>query len=146
MQHVKNQNTPNPHFLIDMSELQSSARKLIKYIKEELENVSQLKKQLSPEQAIKLLEEYSKAEIHQTLLEMENHQPLSKKYISVYLTLQNWLKRNRRKSAKSNNKTGIMDRNESLTLMEKNNIPFENESDYFEVIKQDNGKPGWRLL
>ena len=129
-----------------MSINHTGAVKLINYIKNELENVSSLKKQLTEDQALKILSEYSKSEIHQTLLEMENFKPLSRKYISVYLTLQNWLKRNRRKSAKSNNNAGIMDRNESLTWMERNNIPFENESDYFEVIKLDNGKPGWRLL
>lgn len=73
-------------------------QKLKQYIAEELEGVSKLKKQLTDEQIDKLEEEFSKAEIHDTLLEMENYNGLEKKYKSVYLTLRNWIKLKRKKT------------------------------------------------
>ncbi|MDZ7802383.1 hypothetical protein [Thiohalophilus sp.] len=72
--------------------------KLKAYISEELENVLKLKKQLTDEQIDKLEEEFDKKEIHDTLLEMENYNGLSKKYVSVYLTLRNWIKLKRKKT------------------------------------------------
>jgi len=72
--------------------------KLKAYISAELENVSKLKKQLTDDQIDRLEEEYTKAEIHDTLLEMENFKPLQKKYVSVYLTLRNWIKLKRKKT------------------------------------------------
>jgi hypothetical protein len=59
-----------------------------------LENVMSLKKQLTYEQCEKLIEEFcgNKKLIWNTLLEMENNADLKKKYISVYLTLRNWIK------------------------------------------------------
>ena len=79
--------------------------KLKAYIAEDLEGVAKLKKQLTDDQIDKLEEEFSKAEIHDTLLEMENYNGLEKKYKSVYLTLRNWIKLKRKKNG--GNRGGI---------------------------------------
>ena len=71
--------------------------KLKAYIAEELENVAGLKKQLTDADIEKLELEFTKTEIHQTLLEMENFAQLQKKYRSVKLTLTNWIRLKRRK-------------------------------------------------
>ena len=63
------------------------------YVKEHFENVSKLKKQLTFEQCETLVSKYDRQKIADTLLAMENKADLSKKYVSVYLTLSTWLKR-----------------------------------------------------
>lgn len=78
--------------------------KLKQYISEELENVGKLKRQLTDDQIDKLEEAYSKEEIHQTLLEMENFKKLNSKYVSVYLTLNNWIKLKRKRTGGTHGK------------------------------------------
>lgn len=68
------------------------AEKLIQHIKLELPEVSKLKKQLTLQESEKLINEYDKDIIKQTLAAMENYNKL-KNYSSVYLTLKNWIDR-----------------------------------------------------
>lgn len=64
---------------------------LQKYIKENLPRVSKLKKQLTYENCEALIKKYPKQKIKDTLLSMENYNKLN--YVSVYMTVLNWLKR-----------------------------------------------------
>lgn len=53
-------------------------------------NVSKMKTQLTNENCIELIERFKKPLIHEKLLAMENTAQLTKKNLSVYLTLINW--------------------------------------------------------
>jgi hypothetical protein len=79
--------------------LEIRAGKLLNWIQTELQNVSRLRSQLTPEQAVKLLTAYTTEEIWKTLEQMENHAQLAKKYVSVYLTLKNWIENQRTQKA-----------------------------------------------
>lgn len=68
---------------------------LQKFIKNELPEVSKLKKQLTYKECEKLLNDFTKPEIHEILLRMENYSKITKSYVSVNLTLRNWIKRDR---------------------------------------------------
>lgn len=76
---------------------------LVDYIKHNYPNVSRLRDKLNKEQAESLLSRYTSKAIVETLDAMENHKALSKKYVSTYLTLNNWLKL-RTENASSRNK------------------------------------------
>jgi hypothetical protein len=69
------------------------------YVNQNCPQVSKLKVQLTGEQCEKLLGQYSQLSVEETLLQMENHKNLTSKYTSVYLTLNNWLKRKINESA-----------------------------------------------
>lgn len=74
---------------------------LRQYILDNCPNVSKLANQLTDKEAQSLVTKYSSSQIYEVLLAMENHKSLSKKYRSVYLTLNNWLKR---RASNANNK------------------------------------------
>lgn len=61
------------------------------YIKNDLKNVSKLKSQLTFAESERLIIEFDKDMIWETLLAMENYTEL-KKYTSVNLTLRKWIK------------------------------------------------------
>jgi hypothetical protein len=63
------------------------------YIKDNCPQVSRLKKQMTAEECEKLLTKFTNSQIADTLLAMENFKQLTSKYVSVYLTLNNWLNR-----------------------------------------------------
>ena len=63
------------------------------YIKDNFPQVSKLKKQMTAEECEKLLTKFTNSQIADTLLAMENFKQLTSKYVSVYLTLNNWLNR-----------------------------------------------------
>lgn len=62
-----------------------------KWIKENCPRVSKLPKQLTFDEAKKLVEEYDKELLKEKMLSMENKKKLD--YVSVHLTLRNWLKK-----------------------------------------------------
>jgi len=66
---------------------------LQEYIAKELPNVSKMKKQLTYDECENLLGKFDRLKIKSTLEAMENKSDLTKKYLSVNLTLQNWLRR-----------------------------------------------------
>lgn len=63
------------------------------YIRDNCPQVSRLKKQMTVEECEKLLSKFANSQIADTLLAMENFKQLTSKYVSVYLTLNNWLNR-----------------------------------------------------
>ena len=60
------------------------------FIKNNCENVSKMDLQLTYEQALKLEEKHNIKLIESKILAMENLKVLTKKYRSVYLTLNHW--------------------------------------------------------
>lgn len=76
------------------------------YIKDNFPQVSKLKKQISSDECEKLLSKFSNQQIADVLMRMENFKQLPSKYVSVYLTLNNWLNRqpNESPSNKNNNR------------------------------------------
>lgn len=77
---------------------------LQKFVKENFPRISKLESQLTDKECNTLIEKYSKEDIKTVLGEMENHKALTKKYVSVYRTLNNWLKlRNERQNKFPNN-------------------------------------------
>jgi hypothetical protein len=78
------------------------------YIREgEFDQIRKLKNQLSFDQCQKLLSSFMASEIEEVLLSMENFKDLPKKYSSVYLTVNNWLKRRKNESTTKNNGSRI---------------------------------------
>lgn len=73
------------------------------YIKDNLPQVSRLKKQMTADECEKLLTKFTNSQIADTLLAMENFKQLTSKYVSVYLTLNNWLNRKPNESTTRNN-------------------------------------------
>ena len=59
----------------------------------DLEFVTKMRSQLKPEQITKLLTKFSEESIIEVLGAMENTFGIEKKYSSVYLTANTWLKR-----------------------------------------------------
>lgn len=60
---------------------------------EKFKNVSSLKTQLNYLECFKLENKFQEEKIANMIMQMENKVDLNKKYASVYLTLNNWLKR-----------------------------------------------------
>ena len=65
---------------------------LIDHVAKNFPNVAKIKNQLTNEQCENLEAEFSRAEIIEVLEAMENHSNVTKKYMSVSLTLKNWIK------------------------------------------------------
>lgn len=63
------------------------------YIAENYPNVSRLRQQMTNSECESLLARYPKQIVVETLDAMENHKALNKKYISVFRTLNNWIKK-----------------------------------------------------
>lgn len=73
------------------------------YIRDNCPQVSKLKKQISSDECEKLLSKFTNQQIAEVLMRMENFKQLASKYISVYLTLNNWLNRQPNESTQHNN-------------------------------------------
>ena len=73
------------------------------YIRDKFPQVSKLKKQMSAEECEKLLTKFTNEQVANTLKQMENFKQLPAKYISVYLTINNWLNRQSNESTQHNN-------------------------------------------
>ena len=55
--------------------------------------VRKIKKQITEEQFMKLKKTYNSTQIMNTILNLENYKDATKRYTSVYLTVNNWLKK-----------------------------------------------------
>lgn len=95
-------------------------------IKKEYPEISKLQKQLTQFECDKLLKLYNKDVIIHTLDLMENYKGLSKKYKSVFLTLNNWLKRN--DISLGNEKNKIVNKNLNQNLKSNINDNWNNYS------------------
>ena len=78
-----------------------------KEISKKYPHVAKMEIQLSKEDCEKLTKQFTDMEIHEILSSMENYKPLLKKNRSVYLTFDNWQKRNY-KSNGSNGKAKVI--------------------------------------
>jgi len=77
------------------------------WLKENAPNVLKLKEPISEEQYFKL-KEHDRTLLKDTLIAMHNFKDLRKKYVSAYLTLNNWIKRNnKQENGKSRISTNI---------------------------------------
>lgn len=64
--------------------------KIQKFVFENCPNVSKMKTQLTFENCVELEKKYSRELIEEKLKAMENKKDLTKKYVSVYLTVNTW--------------------------------------------------------
>jgi len=126
------------------------AKRLLKFIEKDelLDNVRKLQKQMTHEQALRLVHLYSRDEIRETLYEMANHAPLPKKYKSVSLTLEQWIKLKRKKAAfsqklPSTSATGLFTYDEALNYCHKQWQHLD-ITKHFDMV-MENGKKLWRL-
>lgn len=136
-----------------LSDEEQSLLDLQFYIRKELPNVSKLPKQLTREEAIKVLNTYDKKIIQRTLLEMENYKQLTKKYNSVYLTLTKWIQKNLTGGTAAN-----WDRSpkvssgwectyrEALEYLSRKNIPYSEMQSHFEFVRKDGDIGVWRKI
>jgi hypothetical protein len=67
--------------------------KFNEWLKDNARNVLSLKEPITEDQFIKL-KQYDRILLKDTLIAMHNFKDLKKKYVSAYLTLTNWIKRN----------------------------------------------------
>ena len=67
--------------------------KFNKWVDENATNVRRIKNQITEDQFMKLKNKYNSTQIMNTILNLENYKEATKKYTSVYLTINNWLKR-----------------------------------------------------
>ncbi len=65
----------------------------MKWMEVNTPNVMLLRRKLTEQEFLKLHEKYSYQQIFDILQQMENHKDLGKKYVSVYLTINNWARR-----------------------------------------------------
>ena len=70
-----------------------SFEKFNKWLDSETTFVRKIKKQITEEQFMKLKKTYNSTQIMNTILNLENYKDATKRYTSVYLTVNNWLKR-----------------------------------------------------
>ena len=67
--------------------------KFNKWLDSETTFVRKIKKQMTEEQFMKLKKTYNSTQIMNTILNLENYKDATKRYTSVYLTVNNWLKK-----------------------------------------------------
>ena len=67
--------------------------KFNKWLDSETTFVRKIKKQMTEEQFMKLKKTYNSTQIMNTILNLENYKDAAKRYTSVYLTVNNWLKK-----------------------------------------------------
>ena len=70
-----------------------SFEKFNKWLDSETTFVRKIKKQMTEEQFMKLKKTYNSTQIMNTILNLENYKDATKRYTSVYLTVNNWLKK-----------------------------------------------------
>lgn len=133
-QHLLNNNNTNKELLLNNNIYTPPVEihPLQIHISQNLENVSKMKKQLTYSEAEKLVQDFQKEKIHKTLLQMENYKDLTKKNISVNLTLRNWIERNGQQSKSTHNK--FNDKNRSITAGE-----IERSLQISEQFRRSNG-------
>ena len=78
---------------VDTKKEKSNFDKFNDWLKENTPNVLKLSSQMTEEQFNKLRAKYDFDQMSYILLQMENYKGLAKKYTSVYLTFNNWAKR-----------------------------------------------------
>ncbi len=88
-----NANEDANSIIIDYSGCTPEGLSLVKYIKS-LKNVPNVKNQLTPEEANRLMVEFPKEKIKDILTAMENRANLVKNNLSVNLTIRKWIKNN----------------------------------------------------
>ena len=64
-----------------------------KWLDSETTFIRKIKTQMTEEQFIKLKKKYNSVQIMNTVLNLENYKDATKRYTSVYLTVNNWLKK-----------------------------------------------------
>ena len=74
--------------------VKNSAKEMIDFIASDLNEVQKLDKQLTLKEASALIDAYGLEMVMEKLEAMENYKGLTKKYKSVYLTINSWCKRN----------------------------------------------------
>ena len=79
--------------LVEIKIKNESFEKFNKWVDENATNVRRIKNQMTEEQFAKLKEKYNSQQIMQIILNLENYKDAPKKYTSVYLTVNNWLKK-----------------------------------------------------
>ncbi len=79
---------------------------LNEWINENCPEVSKIKTQMNSKQCEKIITEFGLDRVKEKLLDMDNYKGLIKKYNSVYLTSNNWLKRDRDSNNTRGNKAG----------------------------------------
>lgn len=78
---------------VDTKKEKTKFEKFQDWLKENTPNVLKLSSQMTEEQFNKLRAKYDFDQMSYILLQMENYKGLAKKYTSVYLTFNNWAKR-----------------------------------------------------
>ena len=77
----------------EIKKLNEAFERFNKWLDSETTFVRKIKKQITEEQFMKLKKTYNSTQIMNTILNLENYKDATKKYTSVYLTVNNWLKR-----------------------------------------------------
>lgn len=132
--------------------LEERTKNLQDYVKEELPDVSKMKRQLTDEDCHKLFEFADSKEILEVLMNMENTVGIERKYKSVYLTVRNWIKIQRQsaKSKMTGGKGNVIQEfytyEEALGLCKQRGWSTDLHQN-FKIIpaKEEGKKPLWQL-
>jgi len=122
---------------------------MLKFIEQELTQVPKMKKPMTLKQAERLCHLYSRSELKETLLEMDNFAPLLKKYISAGQTLEQWILLKRKKAQWSGKKTlpmgneGLFTYEQAIEYCHKTHGNYEIKA-HFDLVKKED-KNYWRL-
>lgn len=123
---------------------------MLAFIDEECDQVKRMKKPMTEKQAVRLCSLYSRQELKETLLEMNNFAPLCKKYVSAGQTLEQWIKLKRKKAQWSQKKPIPLGNNEGLFTYEQAlDYCYKSYGNYdltahFDLVKKED-KKYWRL-
>ena len=91
---IEKEKTEDVNIVSSETKIKNEAfEKFNKWVDENATNVRRIKNQITEDQFTKLKEKYNSQQIMQIILNLENYKDAPKKYTSVYLTVNNWLKR-----------------------------------------------------
>ena len=77
----------------EIKKLKEEFERFNKWLDSETTFIRKIKTQMTEEQFIKLKKKYNSVQIMNTILNLENYKDATKRYTSVYLTVNNWLKK-----------------------------------------------------
>lgn len=77
----------------EIKKLKEDFEKFNNWLDKETTFIRKIKKQMTEDQFMKLKNKYNSQQIMQIILNLENYKDAPKKYTSVYLTVNNWLKK-----------------------------------------------------
>jgi hypothetical protein len=97
-----------------------------KWISENAPRINQLKQPLTIDEILRLREEHPPDRIQAVMIDMQNYQPLLKKYVNTNLTLKKWLKNENERRKPADELAATIER---LSRLDENGNYYDDSSD-----------------